>query len=202
MRYVPSWVVAAAALAILAIAFTTYLASLTGLAAPVQAALARVGTEVAAPDPVAPAPVRGPTLKQLLAPEEQAGALTVEEEGSLTRITLRASDLFPSGSATINGAYVSTLQRVTAALNKVPGRVVVVGHTDDQPIRSLRYPNNFSLSRERAVSVAEVLQQSLDNRGRLTWNGVASLEPRYRPESDPDNRARNRRVEIIHVRGS
>jgi flagellar motor protein MotB len=32
--------------------------------------------------------------------------------------------------------------------------------------------------------------------------GVGSTEPKYRPESEPQNRARNRRVEIIHVRGS
>ena len=37
---------------------------------------------------------------------------------------------------------------------------------------------------------------------RLSVNGKGSLEPRYRPESDPENRSRNRRVEIIHVRGS
>jgi type VI secretion system protein ImpK len=79
---------------------------------------------------------------------------------------------------------------------------MVVGHTDDQPIRSLRYQDNFALSRERAVSVVTLLQKGIDNRARLTWNGAGSSDPRYRPESDPDNRARNRRVEIIHVRGT
>jgi type VI secretion system protein ImpK len=78
----------------------------------------------------------------------------------------------------------------------------VVGHTDDQPIRSLRYQDNFELSRERAVSVVTLLQQGIDNRARLSWTGQGSSEPRYRPESDPANRARNRRVEIIHVRGT
>jgi type VI secretion system protein ImpK len=34
---------------------------------------------------------------------------------------------------------------------------------------------------------------------RLTPSGVGSSEPRYTPESLPDNRARNRRVEITHV---
>ena len=94
------------------------------------------------------------------------------------------------------------MQRLTQALNKVPGRVLVVGHTDDQPIKSFRYEDNFELSRERAVSVVTLLQQGIDNRARLTWTGVGSSEPRYRPESEPENRARNRRVEIIHVRGT
>jgi type VI secretion system protein ImpK len=52
------------------------------------------------------------------------------------------------------------------------------------------------------VSVVTLLQRGIDNRARLNWNGVGSSEPRYRPESAPENRARNRRVEIIHVRGT
>jgi hypothetical protein len=35
----------------------------------------------------------------------------------------------------------------------------------------------------------------------LTWTGVGSSEPRYTPESLPENQSRNRRVEVIHVRG-
>jgi type VI secretion system protein ImpK len=200
LRYLPWWVVSAAALPILAIAFTAYYAGLAGAAAPVQAELARIGLEdfsAAAPAP----PPRGPTLKQLLASDERAGALSVEEQGTKTTVTLLAADLFPSGSAAVNEAYYSTLQRVTAALNKVPGRVLVVGHTDGQPIKSLRFQDNFDLSRERAVSVVTVLQQGIDNRARLSWTGVGSSQPRY-AESDPANRSRNRRVEIIHVRGS
>jgi len=200
IRYLPWWVVGAAALPILAITFTMYYSSLAGLAAPVHAELAKVGLEDFSARPVVP--VRGPTLKQLLASDEQAGALSIEEQGGRTVITLLAPDLFPSGSAVVNPTYHATLQRVTGALNRVAGRVLVMGHTDDQPIRSLRYQDNYALSRDRAVNVSTILQQSLDNRARLTWSGAGSSAPRYRPESEPENRARNRRVEIIHVRGS
>jgi type VI secretion system protein ImpK len=199
-RYVPWWVVSAAALPILAIAFTAYYAGLAGAAAPVQAELAKVGVEDFAA-PVAAAPSRGPTLKQLLAADEQSGALSVEEQGGKTTVTLLASNLFPSGSATVNDAYTATLQHVAAALNKVPGRVLVVGHTDSQPIKSLRFQDNFELSRERAVSVVGVLKQTLDTRTSVTWTGVGSSQPKY-DESDAANRSRNRRVEIVHVRES
>lgn len=199
-RYLPWWVVSAAALPVLAIAFTAFYASLAGAAAPLQGDLAKVGLEdFSAPAPAAP--VRGPSLKQLLASDEQNGSLTVEENGTKTTVTLVASDLFPSGSASLNGAYAATLQRVAAALNRVPGRVLVVGHTDSQPIKSLRFQDNFELSRERAVSVVAVLKQGIDNAARLSWTGVGSSQPRY-SESDPANRSRNRRVEIIHVRAS
>ena len=201
VRYVPWWVVGAAALAILAVTFTAYYASLARLAAPVHAELAKVGLEEFSLPPVT-TPVPGPTLKQLLAPDEAAGAVSVEEKGGRTLVTLLGGDLFGSGSVTVNPAYNQTLQRLAEAMNKVPGRVLVVGHTDDQPIKSLRYQDNFELSRERAVSVATILRRTIDNQARVSWTGVGSSEPRYRPESDPENRSRNRRVEIVHVRGT
>jgi type VI secretion system protein ImpK len=203
IRYVPWWVIGAAALAVLGITFAAYYALLGSRAAPIQAELAMIGLEeFAVPPPPPPVAPRGPTLRELLAPEEAAGRLTVEETGGRTVVTLIGADLFPSGSADVNPAYEATLQRIAEALNKVPGRVMVVGHTDDQPIKSLRYQDNVQLSRERAVSVASTIERTIDNRGRLRFSGVGSAQPRYKPESDPENRSRNRRVEIMHMRGS
>jgi type VI secretion system protein ImpK len=198
IRYVPWWVVAAAALAILTIAFTTYYTRLARAAAPVHAELAKIGLEDFSAEP----PPKGPiTLKQLLAPEEARGTMLVVEQGGRTIVTLRAGELFASGSATVNPDQHDTLRRITIALNQVPGRVLVVGHTDDQAVRSLRYRDNFELSRERAVSVVRVLQQTIDNVARFSWTGVGDTQPASVPASDPANRARNRRVEIIHVAG-
>jgi type VI secretion system protein ImpK len=199
VRYVPWWVVAAAAVAILAATFAVYYSRLATRADPLQAKLAQVGVGDFAEPPPAP-PAAGPTLKQLLAPEEATGILSIDENGGRTVITVRAGDLFPSGSAAVNPSYAGTLDRVAAALNKVPGRVMVVGHTDDQPIRSLQYHDNYELSRERAVSVATMLKKTMEDPARMTWRGVGSSEPLYRPDSEPENRARNRRVEIIHLR--
>jgi len=199
IRYVPWWVVGVAALALLAIGYTFYYARLANVSAPVQAELAKIGLEDFS-RPVA-APVSGPRLKQLLAREEAAGLLTVEEDGGRSLVTLRSAELFDSGSATVNPAYYDTLQKIGRAINQVPGRVLVEGHTDDQALRSLRFRDNFELSRERAVGVAKVLQASLENAARVQSAGVGSSKPRYLPESDPANRAKNRRVEIIHVGG-
>jgi type VI secretion system protein ImpK len=199
IRYVPWWVIGAAALAVLAIAFTIYYANLANLAAPVHAELAKIGLEGFAQAPAVP--VRGPTLKQLLQPDEARGALKVVEQGGRTEITLLASDLFASGSATVNPSHYETLQHVASAINQVPGRVLVKGHTDDQPVKSITYRDNFGLSRERAVGVAKILQLGIENHARVSWTGVGSSEPLYLPPSDPANRARNRRVEIVHIGG-
>ena len=197
IRYVPWWVVGAGTLAVLAITFALYYAWLGGAAAPVQDALAKIGLE----DFTAPVKVvaAGPTLKQLLAPEEATGAVSVEEQDGRTLVTLQAANLFPSGSATLSAGASAVLRRIADAVDRVPGRVLVVGHTDDQPLRSLRYRDNYDLSRERAVSVVKVLQPAMDNPARVEWTGVGSSQPRFRPESAAANRARNRRVEIVHV---
>ncbi len=198
VRYVPWWVVGAGAAAILSVTFVVFYAWLGSVAAPVHEALARIGREgfTGAPPPAVRS---GPTLKQLLAEDEARGSLSVDEEGGRTRVTLASATFFASGSATPNPAYADVLTRIGQAINQVPGRVLVEGHTDDQPLRSLTYRNNFELSRERAVEVARILQAAVQNPARIEWSGAGSAEPRYRPESTPENRARNRRVEIIHV---
>ena len=200
IRYVPGWVVGAAALAILAVTFVVYYTRLASFADPIHARLAQIGL-VETPIPSAP-PAEGPTLKKLLAPQENAGLLTVVEtdNGRRSVVTLPSGNLFQSGSADVNPSYENTLQQVADAMNKVKGRVTIIGHTDDQPVKSLRFRDNYELSRERAASVATVLKKTLAAPANLAISGVASSKPLAVPESDPQNRARNRRVEIIHIR--
>jgi type VI secretion system protein ImpK len=197
-RYVPWWIIAAAGLAILTIAFVIYNIRLNSVAAPVKQALA--GPAVAVEYQAAPA-TRPNRLKQLLVKEEQAGLLTVEEFGDKTVVTLIARNLFRSGSAQINDQYLPTLKAVATALNDVTGKVQIVGHTDDQPVKSLQFADNFELSRERAVAVANLLKGTINNFGRVEWVGVGSTQPRYQPVDTAENRARNRRVEIVSMDG-
>jgi type VI secretion system protein ImpK len=196
IRYVPWWIVAAVGLAVLTGTFIVLHTRLAAQAEPIKAALSG---PVVAVDYPAPAPARANRLKQLLAPEESAGRLTVEDFGSKTVVTLTAPDLFRSGSARVNPDLYQTLRAISLALNQVPGRVVIVGHTDDQPVHSMRFADNFDLSRERAVAVAELLKPALASPGRMEWQGAGSTQPRYKPVDTAQNRARNRRVEIIQV---
>jgi len=196
VTYIPWWVAAIGVVAILIATFTLYQSRLARLAAPIHAELSKADLQTTAPAHAPARPVSGPTLKQLLAPEEGRGAVQIDESGPRTTITLPGADLFASGRAEVNPAYTDTLHAIASALNKVPGRVEVNGHTDDQPLRSFRYRDNYELSRERAVSVVDVLKRTIDSPARLRVQGKGSSEPKY------EDRARNRRVEIIHVRGS
>lgn len=196
IRYVPWWIIAAAGLAILTGTFVVLHTKLAAQAQPIEAALAGPAETVDYP---ATAPARANRLEELLAPEASAKRLTVEEFGGKTVVTLIAPELFRSGSARVNPDLYQTLRAVALALNQVPGRIVIVGHTDDQPVRSVRFADNFDLSRQRAVAVAELLKPALATPGRLEWQGAGSTQPRYKPVDSAENRARNRRVEIIQV---
>jgi type VI secretion system protein ImpK len=203
VRIVPLWVVAAACAAVLLAAYIILNAKLSNRADPLNAALARVGREplYSAPVPKVAAPEFG--LRELLASQIARGAVSVEDQpGGNQLITLTVNDLFASGSEVVNPQYVSLINEIGAAAEKVPGRYTVTGHTDDQPVRSFRFPDNFALSRARAVQVADLLKTQIHDPGRVDFVGVGSSEPRFTPASLPENRARNRRVSITHRPGA
>lgn len=201
IRYVPLWVIAAAAACVLLVAFVFFYTRLNTLSEPASAQVAQIGLESATPpDNRALPPTPHKSLKQLLAPEEQAGKLTVDEQpdGSAL-VRLGATDMFASGGVDVSQGQVPLLHAITAALNQLQGRVIVIGHTDDQPIHSLKYKDNFELSAARARSVMAILGQGLDNPARLESSGAGSSQPIALPPNLPANRTRNRRVEIKYI---
>lgn len=202
VRYVPLWVIVAAGACLLLGAFLYFYTRLNELSSPVSAQVAQIGLRGAVPPGEGPKPapaVARKSLKQLLAPQEQAGALTVDEkpDGSAL-VRLNAAAMFASGGTEVAARQIPMLHAITAALNQVPGRVIVVGHTDDQPVHSLRFKDNYALSAERARSVLQILGDGIDNAGRLESSGAGSSQPIALPADLPVNRARNRRVEILY----
>ncbi|MFC5525020.1 type IVB secretion system protein IcmH/DotU [Rhodanobacter ginsengisoli] len=204
VRYVPLWVIVAAGACLLLGAFLYFYTRLNELSSPVSAQVAQIGLKGAVPPDEsrlrqAQPKVERKSLKQLLAPQEQAGALTVDEkpDGSAL-VRLNATAMFASGGTEVSARQIPMLHAITAALNQVPGRVIVVGHTDDQPVHSLRFKDNYALSAERARAVLQILSQGIDNPGRLESSGAGASQPIALPPDLPANRARNRRVEILY----
>ncbi|GAB2548928.1 type IVB secretion system protein IcmH/DotU [Rhodanobacter koreensis] len=201
IRYVPLWVIAAAAACVLLGTFLYLYTRLNTLSAPASAQVAQIGLESATPPDAArlPKPVHK-TLKELLAPQEQGGRLAIVEQGDGKELVrLSAADMFASGGVDVSATEVPLLHAITAALNQVPGRVIVVGHTDDQPIHSLKFKDNFALSAARAHAVLQILGEGLDNPGRLESSGAGASQPIALPPSLPASRARNRRVELMYI---
>lgn len=200
IRFVPLWVVAAACAAILLGAYLYFDSKLGAQAEPVNALLAGVGLEsLSAPADTQVAVVPS-GLRELLASQIDQGLLAVEEAGGRTGITFTVPDLFASASTRLDARYEALVHEVGAALEQVPGRIVVIGHTDNQPLRSFKIKDNYELSRLRAAAVADLIGRDVSDGSRIETAGKGALEPRYEPADLPENRARNRRVEIVHRR--
>jgi type VI secretion system protein ImpK len=199
VKLVPLWVVAAACCAMLLAAYIAFSIRLTARADDLHATLARVGLEPLYAAPAVPLPALG--LRELLAPQIAQGLVSVTDlTDGRTVVTITVSELFASASEKVSSSYLELIAAIGAAANRVPGRYLIVGHTDDQPVRSFRFQDNYQLSRERAMHVVQLLTTRMKDASRLEFTGMGASEPRYKPASAPENRARNRRVEIVHNR--
>jgi type VI secretion system protein ImpK len=141
--------------------------------------------------PAAPVP---PRLAQLLKADIDAGALQVQDLADRSVVTLRGDALFDPGSADPVARSHPLFDHIAAALNQLPGPVLVSGHSDNQPIRSLRFPSNWHLSKERADNVRRLLASAVKPE-RLSAESRADAEP-LADNGSAEGRARNRRVEI------
>ncbi|MGB0128800.1 MAG: OmpA family protein, partial [Rhodocyclaceae bacterium] len=100
--------------------------------------------------------------------------------------------------------HAPLIQRIGDALNQFPGRVLVTGHTDNQPLalsRRVRFPTNWDLSQARAEAVSALLNGRLTETARIRAEGRGESEPKVANDS-PQHRAKNRRVEVTLLNGA
>lgn len=113
------------------------------------------------------------------------------------RIVLTGDLLFDSGKADLKESAKRSLGNIAEVLLKTPYMVNVVGHTDDVPIRSGNFPSNWELSLSRAAVVTRFLiEEDGVAAERFYVTGHSYYFP-LRPNNTPENRAANRRVEIV-----
>ena len=187
------WVAVAAAALLLAAVYAGFSVTLGSFSDPVARELAQLR---AVPMPERPRAAPSPRIAEQLAPEISRGEVAVTDGPGLSTIVIRSDHLFASGSARLEAGLEPVVMRVAEALERVPGTIVVTGHTDDVPIRTARFPSNWELSTERAASVVKLMSAKLTDASRLRAEGLADSAPAA-PNDSPANRARNRRVEIL-----
>ena len=198
LRRVPLWVLAAGAGVVLLVLQLSYSWLLNRGSDPVYAQLGALRVtpppRTAVAPPPGPAPVR---VAGFLAPEIAEGLVSVTETADRSTVTLRGDGVFASGSAEVARKLEPVLLRIGDALKTVPGKVLVIGHTDNtQPALSARLPSNFDLSKARARTVAALLAERSGPPTRYTSEGRGETEP-VAPNDSAVNRARNRRVDIV-----
>lgn len=190
---IPVWVVAAVTALVLMLVFIALRMAINARTDPTFQALQSLDVKAPPPAPP-PVPAPQPRLAGLLAPDIQAGLVEVRDYADRSVIVIRGDGFFEPASADVADRVKPLLGRIAAALKPLPGPVLVTGHSDNQPIRSVRYPSNWHLSQERADSVKALLAAALPAE-RLRAEGRADSEP-VDGNDTPAGRAKNRRVEV------
>lgn len=141
-------------------------------------------------------------FREALEQEIQDGLIVVESQFSRIVIRIREKGSFPSGDARLNPGFVPILRKIHDVLLTTDGRIAVAGHTDNVPINTPRYRSNWELSTSRATSVVhELLAPGQIPAERFVLEGYADTKPLV-PNDSMENRAQNRRVEIIVLKSA
>lgn len=124
--------------------------------------------------------------------------LQIERKGGKVYVSLSEKLLFQSGQASIDEMGKMALAKLAEVLNRNPNiEITVEGHTDNVPIKTAVYKDNWDLSVYRATTVARILAETY---GVSTARILASGRGEFYPVADnstPEGRAKNRRTEII-----
>lgn len=206
----PFWIAASAAVALLATGFLGLSWALSGQTERLSGQIASIDTGTVATlerpaPPVAPPPPSPDQEAQLkavsafLQSEIDEKIVTVFQDANTITIRLAGVGMFGSGSDVLKDAFNVPLERVAAALKETRGPILVVGHSDNQPIKTARFPSNMALSLARAESVQKRLAELVGDPSRITAEGRADKEPIVSNDS-AEGRATNRRIEVILVR--
>jgi chemotaxis protein MotB len=153
--------------------------------------------------------VAGPKLPQALDnqlkrfADEHLGV--VDYDSASGSIKWKSDLLFALGSDVVKQSSIAALEHFTSIVKSpsaVDFEVIVVGHTDDRPIKKsatkVKHPTNWHLSAHRAIGVATILIKNGYRTDRIGVMGCGE----YRPATDNSTetgRSQNRRVEIYVV---
>ena len=127
----------------------------------------------------------------------QSGRLRVRIDRGRMVVEMSSNVLFDSGSAVLGDMGTQTLSELAAVLLQIPDRnFQVAGHTDNVPVGSGRFDDNWELSTERALSVVRFFQSVGMNPGVLAAVGYGEYQPVADNAAD-SGREQNRRIEIV-----
>jgi len=130
--------------------------------------------------------------------ELKAGQIEVQQLRDGLRVNVAQDILFDSGSATLDKSGTAVLSKVATELKKSTHQVLVIGHTDNKPVRptlSRQYPSNWELAGARAASVVRLFASSGLRSKRMRAVSVADSQPVASNKTE-EGRAKNRRIEI------
>jgi chemotaxis protein MotB len=128
-----------------------------------------------------------------------AGKLKVRIVDGRMVVALDSDVLFKSGSALLTSDGQKAIQEVAMLLASIPEkRFQVEGHTDNVPMSSARFANNWELASARAISVIQKMIDAGMPESRISAASFGEAKP-AQPNDTKEGRQANRRVEIVVV---
>ena len=130
--------------------------------------------------------------------ELEANQIKIKEMKDGIDLNLPQDILFTSGSARLNDSGKEVLGKVSNQLKNISYKTVVVGHTDNVPIRGTLakfYPTNWELAGARAASVVTLLEDKGVSNKKLMAVSLGESQP-VTTNDTPEGRSLNRRIEI------
>jgi len=128
-----------------------------------------------------------------------AGKLKVKVVRGRMVVELPSDVLFGSGSIELSEGGKTAVADVGSIFVTMKDREFQVeGHTDDQPIKTARFPSNWELAAGRSIAVAQILIKSGLPPTRVSAASFAEFRP-VASNAKPETRAANRRIEIVLV---
>jgi chemotaxis protein MotB len=140
-----------------------------------------------------------PSQKEIRLPDSFGNAIFYKKRFGTENFSFIFGDdlLFESGSAQLKPDAYPMLRRMAKFMIETPYHVYIDGHTDNVPVRGLRYASNDELSLARARAVMDYLiGECLVPEEKLALGAYGSTLPMAGNET-PEGRKLNRRVELI-----
>lgn len=124
--------------------------------------------------------------------------ITVEQKNGKVYVSMESKLLFQSGRTEVDEEGRKALLQIAGALNKNAGfDIVIEGHTDNIPIKTARFEDNWDLSVLRSTSVLRILiTEGKVNPVRIVPAGRGEFAP-VASNNEEAGRQKNRRIELI-----
>ncbi len=126
---------------------------------------------------------------------EETATVKITQRG--VEITLGDRTLFESGRSELKQTSKNMLDSIYKEIKGIDNEIIIEGHTDNVPIKTIKYPSNWELSTNRAINVLKYLIEKDKNlKTRISAAGYAEMKPRAGNDS-VEGRTKNRRVNIV-----
>ena len=136
----------------------------------------------------------------------QSGSDLVTYDAQSGVVRFKSDLLFNKGDDTVQPSAAAQVKSLAGILNSAAAQgfdVLVVGHTDDVPIKraqtKAKHPTNWHLSAHRAISVQKILAGAGVDQSRTAVVGMGEFRPIEPNKAGTKGNPRNRRVEIYIV---